>query len=115
MPERSWIWGHQDTPEHGAGAELLGMPEWSWSWGHQDAPEHEAGAKLQAFMQEPSKGLDGRVAARNPSPTPQQPVGDPTPPQFSGRELPRHTPSKDLATPPVPSPFVGPVEGVMLE
>ncbi|MGH0172094.1 UNVERIFIED_CONTAM: hypothetical protein FKN15_062595 [Acipenser sinensis] len=60
-------------------------------------------------------GLVDTVAARDPGPTPPQPVGDPTLPRFPGRELPR-TPLDQMTGypfPPVPSPSLGPVEGVI--
>ncbi|MGH0141685.1 UNVERIFIED_CONTAM: hypothetical protein FKN15_012422 [Acipenser sinensis] len=73
--------------------------------------------KLQKEVetQDPSKGIDGRVAARDPGPTPQQPAGDPTLPQFSAWELlPPHSVQRPCYPPQVPSPSLGPVEGVML-
>ncbi|MGH0145408.1 UNVERIFIED_CONTAM: hypothetical protein FKN15_048872 [Acipenser sinensis] len=65
--------------------------------------------KLQQEVetQEPSKGLNGRVAVRDTGPTPELPVGDPTLPQFSGQELP---PPHSVQRPdsPSPSPFALP-------
>ncbi|MGH0132350.1 UNVERIFIED_CONTAM: hypothetical protein FKN15_063353 [Acipenser sinensis] len=71
----------------------------------------------QVEKPEPSMGLVDTVAARDPSPTPQQPVGNPTLPQFPGRELPL-TPPVQIPVypfPPVPSPSPEPVEGVFSE
>ncbi|MGH0150145.1 UNVERIFIED_CONTAM: hypothetical protein FKN15_076882 [Acipenser sinensis] len=71
--------------------------------------------RQQVEIPEPEQGLADKVSARDPGPTLQQPVGNPTLPQFPGREPPPTPPDQilDNPFPPVPSPSPGPVEGMI--
>ncbi|MGH0126524.1 UNVERIFIED_CONTAM: hypothetical protein FKN15_073854 [Acipenser sinensis] len=73
-------------------------------------------SKLSPQMALWVRGLLASDGKTKPRRVPEQPVGDPTLPQFSGRELPPPHSAQRLCYPfpPVPSPSMGPVEGVML-